>query len=190
VDYSSVPQIGLLAAMAIGLAASAPGVWVFGEEKLIYYRESASGHSRSAYYFGKVLSTLPRIALSVLHYAVFMGILATPRMSFAQMYGANIMYFYSIYGLASVISMIVKREDGPLLSVLASLIVGVLGGVAPPLPKVKTWHTKRFWRMSPGVWFTEAYFSQNLLPEKHLYVLDFASATVGFTLGQYGTDIL
>lgn len=189
VDYSSVPQIGLLSAMAIGLAASAPGVWVFGEEKLVYYRESAAGHSRSAYYVGKVLSTLPRIALSALHYTAFMGILATPLMSFSQMYAANVGYFYAIYGGASIVSMVVKREDGPLLAVLASLILGILGGVAPPLSKVKSWHMQWFWRLSPGVWFTEAYFSQNLLPLKHLYLLDLASETIGFTIGQYALDI-
>ena len=190
VDYSSVPELGLLSAMAIGLAASAPGVWVFGEEKLIYYRESASGHSRSAYYLGKVISTLPRIAVSSLHYTVLLELLATPPMSFGQMYGANCIYFYAIYGGASVVSMIVKREDGPLLAVLASLVIGVLGGVAPPMSKVKTWHMEWFWRLSPGVWLTEAYFSQNLLPSKHLYVLEAASESVGLTLGQYRKDIL
>lgn len=190
VDYNSIPQLGLLSAMAIGLAGSAPGVWVFGEEKMIFYRESASGHSRSAYYLGKVISTIPRIGLSALHYTVFVGLLATPLMSFSQMYAANLMYFYTIYGGASIVSMVVKREDGPLLAVLASLVIGVLGGVSPPLSKVKSWHMEWFWRISPSVWFTEAYFSQNLLPLDHLYVLDAASSSIGFTLGRYTLDIL
>lgn len=140
VDYMSTPQIGLLGAMAIGLAASAPGFWVYGEEKLMYWRETASGHSRSAYYVGKLLSTVLRMALSSLHFTVFLGILATPLISFQAMFAANLMYFWCIYGLASVISMVVKREDGPLLAVLASLFIGVLGGVSPPLSKVKEWH--------------------------------------------------
>jgi len=84
VNYAATPQIGLLGAMAIGLAASAPGFWVFGEEKLMYYRETASGHSRSAYYVGKLLSTLVRIGLSSLHFTVFLGILATPLISFSM----------------------------------------------------------------------------------------------------------
>lgn len=118
-----------------------------------------------------------------------MGILATPLMSFTDMYVANLGYFYAVYGFSSVISMLVKREDGPLLAVLLSLIIGILGGVAPPLSKVKSWGLEWLWRMSPGVWFTEAYFSQNLLPLKHLYVLELASKVVGFTLGQYGKDV-
>ena len=175
VDYQSTPQIGLLGAMAIGLAASAPGFWVFGEEKQMYYRETASGHSRSAYYIGKLLSTLLRIALSSLHFTVFLGILATPLIAFEMMYLANLLYFWCIYGLASVVSMVVKREDGPLIAVLASLVIGVLGGVAPPLSTVKSWNMEWFWRLSPGVWFTEAYWTQNLMPLEFLYVVDLAS---------------
>lgn len=189
VDYQSVSQMGLLGGMAIGLAASAPAVKVFGEEKLIFNREASSGHSMSAYYVGKTLSVLPRLCLSSLHFSVFMGILATPLMSFSQMFAANLLYFYCVYGLASCVGMVVKREDGPLLAVMASLIIGVLGGVAPPLSKVKAWHLEGLWRMSPGVWFTEAYVSQNVLPLGYLYMLDVASTQTGFTFGKYSRDM-
>lgn len=189
VDYQGTPQLGLLGGMAIGLAASAPGFWVFGEEKLIYWRETASGHSRSAYYVGKLLSTLPRIALSSLHFTIFLSILATPLITFTEMYALNLMYFWCIYGLASCVAMVVKRENGPLLAVLASLIIGVLGGVAPPLSTVKSWQMEWFWRLSPGVWFTEAYFSQNTLPLAYLYDVNVAATSVGYTLDQYGLDV-
>ncbi|KAK3116056.1 hypothetical protein LTR53_004004 [Teratosphaeriaceae sp. CCFEE 6253] len=189
VDYMSTPQIGLLGGMAVGLAASAPGFWVFGEEKAMFYRETASGHSRSAYYVGKLLSTLVRIALSSLHFTVFLGVLATPLISFPRMYAANAMYFWCIYGLASIVSMLVKREDGPLLAVLASLVIGVLGGVAPPLSKVHSWHLEWLWRLSPGVWFTEAYVTENWAPMGYLYRVDWAAQAVGFRLGQFGLDV-
>ena len=189
VDYSSTPQLGLLGGLAIGLAASAPGFWVFGEEKQMYYRETASGHSRSAYYVGKLLSTLLRIALSAFHFTVFLSVLATPLFAFQWMYIVNLLYFWCVYGLASIVSMIVKREDGPLIAVLGSLVIGILGGVAPPLSTVKDWGLEWLWRASPGVWLTEAYFSENLTPLGYLYELDLAAEVVGFTLGQYGLDI-
>lgn len=189
VDYQSTPQLGLLAALAIGLAASAPGFWVFGEEKQIYYRETASGHSRSAYYVGKLLSTLLRIGLSSLHFTVFLGILAVPLISFQMMYLANLLYFWCVYGLASMVSMVVKRENGPLIAVLCSLILGILGGVAPPLSTVKTWNMEWFWRLSPGVWYTEGYFTKNLLPLEYLYEIDLAAESVGYTLDQFALDM-
>ncbi|KAF2648433.1 ABC transporter-like protein [Lophiostoma macrostomum CBS 122681] len=189
VDYSSVPQMALLGAMAIGLAASAPAVKVFGEEKLIFNREAAAGHSMSAYYVGKIVSVLPRIALSSLHFTVFMGVLSTPLMEFQQMFAANLLYFYVVYGLASCVGMLVKREDGPLLAVILSLIISVFGGVAPPLSKVMEWNMEWLWRSSPGVWFAEAYVSQNWLPLDYLYMLDQASRATGFRLGRYALDM-
>ncbi|KAF1952088.1 hypothetical protein CC80DRAFT_423394 [Byssothecium circinans] len=189
VDYQSVPQVGLLGGMAIGLAASAPAVRVFGEEKLIFNREAASGHSMSAYYVGKMVSVLPRLFFSSLHYGVFMGILATPLMAWTDMFVAIMLYFFCVYGLASCVGMVVKREDGPLLAVMASLIIGILGGVAPPLSKVATWKLAWLWRMSPGVWFTEAFVSQCLLPLDYLYILEAASRGTGFTLGQFTLDM-
>lgn len=189
VDYKSAPQLGLLSAMAIGLASSAPAVWVFGEEVLMFQRESSSGHSKSAYYIGKVLSTFPRITLAALHYTVMIGVLATPLISFQDMYAANLLYFYAIYGLSSVVSMLVKREDGPLLAVLLSLILGVLGGVAPPLSKVKEWHMEWFWRLSPGVWFTEAYWTKMVSPMGYLWDVKLATQTIGFNLGDFGKDL-
>lgn len=189
VDYQGIPQLGLLGGMAIGLAASAPGFWVFGEEKLIYWRETASGHSRSAYYIGKVFSTLPRIALSSLHFTIFLSVLATPLISFTDMYAANLLYFWCVYGLASCVAMVVKRENGPLLAVLASLIIGVLSGVAPSLRQVKVWHLEWLWRLSPGTWFTEAYFSKNILPLSYLYNVGPAAEATGYTLDQYTLDM-
>ncbi|KAK3208669.1 hypothetical protein GRF29_77g1505289 [Pseudopithomyces chartarum] len=188
-NYVSAPQLGLLGAMAIGLAASAPAVKVFGEEKLIFNREASSGHSMSAYYVGKMVSVLPRLFIANLHFSVFMGILATPLMSWIDMFIANLLYFFCVYGLASCVGMLVKREDGPLLAVMCSLIIGILGGVAPPLSKVKDWHVEVLWRMSPGVWFTESYFSQNLLPLDYLYTLNYAETATGFNLGKFGLDM-
>ena len=189
VNYTSAPQLGLLGAMAIGLAASAPAVKVFGEEKLIFNREASSGHSMSAYYVGKMVSVLPRLFIASLHFSVFMGILATPLMSWVEMFIANLLYFFCVYGLASCVGMLVKREDGPLLAVMCSLIIGILGGVAPPLSKIKEWNIEFLWRMSPGVWFTEAYFSQCLLPLDYLYELELAEQVTGFTLGKYSLDM-
>ncbi|CAI6327815.1 unnamed protein product [Periconia digitata] len=189
VDYQSVPQVGLLGGMAVGLAASAPAVRVFGEEKMIFNREAAAGHSMSAYYVGKMVSVLPRLFLSSLHYSVFMGILATPIMAWTDMFIAILLYFFCVYGLASCVGMVVKREDGPLLAVMASLIIGILGGVAPPLSKVATWKLEWLWRMSPGVWFTEAFVSQCLLPLDYLYFLKAASEATGFKLGQFSLDM-
>ncbi|KEF51934.1 uncharacterized protein A1O9_11924 [Exophiala aquamarina CBS 119918] len=189
VDYQSAIQIGLLGGLAIGLAASAAGVKVFGDEKQIYWREAAAGHNRYAYYIGKVLSTLIRMTLSCLHFSVFLGVLATPLMSFPTIFASNLLYFYCIYGFSSCISMATRREDGPLLAVMGSLVLGILGGAAPPLSKVKTWHMEWLWRMSPGTWFTEIWFTQNVEPLDYLYITELAADATGFSFHHVALDM-
>jgi ABC-type multidrug transport system ATPase subunit len=190
IDYASVPQMALLVGLAIGLTASAPGVKIFGEEKLVYWREAAAGHNRFAYYIGKVISTIPRMLLANFHFSTFFLLLATPRIVWSAAFAVNLLYFYCIYGLASVISMITRREDGPLLAVMMSLVVGVLNGMSPTLTKVRTWHMVWLWRTSPGTWLAEAYFTENITPLRYLYQVDLAKNGVGYLFWYYTDDCL
>lgn len=88
-------------------------------------------------------------------------------MPFTTLYAANLLYFYctlpclfqrlglitasGIYGLACGVSMITRREDGPLLAMIVSLIIGVFDGYGPPLSTIKSWHLEWLWRICPGV---------------------------------------
>ncbi|KAL8949179.1 MAG: hypothetical protein Q9222_004692 [Ikaeria aurantiellina] len=188
IDYSSVPQMALLVGIAIGLIASSPGVKIFGEEKLVYWREASSGHNRFAYYLGKVASTAPRMVVACLHFTATFMVLSTPRIDWGSAFLANLLYFYAIYGLASILSMCTRREDGPLLAVMASLIVGVLNGMSPNLKVVSGWHMSWFWRALPGTWLAEAYFEKNVGPLGYLYGIEDASNGVGYRLGKFGWD--
>jgi hypothetical protein len=205
-NYTLVPELALLNSLAIGLAAAAPGVKTFGEEsksstpfhtlerahdqlETMYWREAASGHSRSAYFVGKIISTLFRIGLSSLHFTVFYALLATPIMPFGQLYLAHLLYFYCIYGLACMVSMVVSRQDGPLLAMIVSLIIGIFGGYGPTLATVKSWHLEWIWRMCPGTWFSEAYFHAHTTPFAYLWDVEAAATWTGYTLDRLGLDL-
>lgn len=56
-----------------------------------------------------------------------------------------------IYGLAFCVSMITRRENGPLLATLLSFILSVFSGYGPPLATIQSWHLEWFWRACPGV---------------------------------------
>ena len=189
-NYYSVPQMALLVGLSIGLISASPGVKVFGEEKLVYWREAASGHNKFAYYVGKVISVVPRILFAALHFTVFFMLLATPIISWQDSFVANLLYFYTIYGFASVVSMLCRREDGPLLAVLAGLIVGFLNGMNPSLRQVFTWKMGWLWFLSPGTWLAEAYFTQNITPLGYLYNIQDASDAAGYTLNRFPFDML
>ncbi|KFA46153.1 hypothetical protein S40293_03813 [Stachybotrys chartarum IBT 40293] len=181
-DFRSAPEMALLVAIAIGLVSGAPGVKVFSEEMLLHRRESEAGHSRIAYFVAKVLSVVPRMALACLHFTTPLLLLSTPIVRWEIALLANLLYFYCIYGLANVVSMIVRREDAPLFATMLSLIVGILSGSAPPLAQVRDWHMEWLWRASPGTWLAEVYFGQLVNPFTYLYNTELAAEATGFHL--------
>ncbi|KAM0276451.1 hypothetical protein ACHAQH_006756 [Verticillium albo-atrum] len=181
-DFASPAQLALLQAIGIGLICGAPGVKTFSEEVILHRREAEAGHSRLAYFLAKTVSVLPRMLLSCLHFTTLVHILSQPIVTWTLAYCMNLLYFYCIYGLASAISMIVRREDAPLISTMVSFIVGLLSGASPALSQVKSWHMEWLWRASPGTWFAEVYFGQLAGPFKYLYDIDMAAKATGYNL--------
>ncbi|PNH48022.1 hypothetical protein VD0004_g343 [Verticillium dahliae] len=191
-DFASPAQLALLQAIGIGLICGAPGVKIFSEEVILHRREAEAGHSRLAYFLAKTVSVMPRMILSCLHFTTLVHILSRPIISWTLAYCMNLLYFYCIYGLASVVSMVVRREDAPLISTMVSFIVGLLSGASPALSQVKTWHMEWLWRASPGTWFAEVYFGQLAGPFQYLYDIDMAAKFTGYNLGtlQVGALVL
>lgn len=189
-DFRSAPELALLMAIAIGLVAGPPGVKSFSEETLLHRREAEAGHSRLAYFLAKIISVLPRMTLGCLHFTTLVLLLSVPIIDWGLAFLVNLMYFYCIYGLASCVSMVVRREDAPLFATMISLIVGILSGAAPPLAQVKEWHIEWLWRASPGVWLAELYFGQLVAPFEYLFNVEAASKVTGFHLDWKWMNIL
>jgi ABC-type multidrug transport system ATPase subunit len=189
-DFQSAPEVSLLVSIAIGLVAGAPGVRTFSEERLLYRREAEAGHSRIAYFIAKVLSVIPRMALTCLHFTAPLFLLMAPVMPWWIAYVANFLYFYCIYGLASCVSMVVSREDAPLFSTMISLITGILGGCAPSMERVKEWNVEWLWRLSPATWMAELHIGQLLLPVGKLFDIDMGAERMGFELEHLGIDMV
>ncbi|KAF4454510.1 hypothetical protein F53441_3014 [Fusarium austroafricanum] len=189
IDFISAPQFALLIAIAVGLVAAAPGVKLFSEEMLLYKREAEAGHSRLAYFLAKVISVLPRMALGCMHFTVPLFLLSVPIINWGLAFLTNLLYFYCIYGLASIVSMVVRREDAPLFATMIALITGILSGSAPRLASVKGWHMEWLWRASPATWLAELYFGQLVAPFAYLYQVDIASRETGYNLDRKWLNI-
>lgn len=120
-------------------------------QQLLFHRESHSGHSESAYLLAKVLTSTLRAIISAMHFTTCYIVLATPAVPFGNLFGLNVLYFYCIYGLGSIVAGLTKRENGPLVCLLLAIIVGMFGGYAPRLGKAKEWHLEWLWYICPGV---------------------------------------
>ncbi|KAI0009176.1 hypothetical protein F4779DRAFT_385925 [Xylariaceae sp. FL0662B] len=188
-DFKSAPELALLTAIAIGLVSGAPGVKVFSEEMILYRREAEAGHSRLAYFLAKNVSVLPRILFTCLHFTSLLLVLSVPIIAWEMAFCVNLAYFFCIYGLASCVSMVIRREDAPLFATMISLIAGILSGAAPPLSKVMEWNMEWLWRASPATWLAELYFGRLVEPFRYLYDVELASALTGYHLDRQWRNI-
>lgn len=149
---------------------------------LLHRREAEAGHSRIAYFLAKILAVLPRMTLACFHFTTLVLVLSTPIIPWGIAFLTNLAYFWCIYGLASIVSMLAKRENAPLLATMSSLVLGILCGAAPTLAQVSKWRLVWLWRCSPGVWFTELWFGQLISPLGGVYQTELAEMATGLGL--------
>ncbi|KAJ3085836.1 hypothetical protein HK102_013788 [Quaeritorhiza haematococci] len=185
-----VPLYGLLIGITVALAGAPAGVKVFSEEKPVYWRETAAGHSPSAYYVGKIFSSFYRLTLSALHFAAIYQFLATPvAPHFPTMFAIVLLKFFGTYGLSAIVSMIVARENASLLSVVFCLFAAVFCGYGPDLLEANEWGLIFIWEMSFNKWGTEALFSEAVSSYKHVYDMTIAANAFGYTLDRTPMDL-
>ncbi|KAJ3109362.1 hypothetical protein HK100_003303, partial [Physocladia obscura] len=125
--------VNMINGIVIALVAAPPGVKVFGEEMAVYYREAAAGHDKLAYFIGKNLSIVYRIALASAHFVAVYYLMAHPPIYLGVQYVAVLLNFFGIYGMSMIVSMFIRRENAPLMAVTVGMIFGVLCGFAPSI---------------------------------------------------------
>ena len=114
--------------MAVGLAAAPTGVATFGMELVVYWREASVGHNKAAYFLGKFVSNFYRILLGALHFCGFYLVLAETLLTSGQLYSIVALFFFAVYGISCIVSMVLPIETAYLLAVVVALLVPVFGG--------------------------------------------------------------
>ena len=184
-----LPLLGLLVGMAVGLAGGPAGVKIFGEEKVVYWREAAAGHSRFAYYVGKSMSVVYRFVAAALHFTALFYFLAQPIIAFERAFGIILIEFYCVYGLAAIVSMLVRRENASLLAVVVCLFSATFNGFGPSLVQAKEWGVPFFWDLWYARWGSEALFTEEAMPRALIYNTTAAADLYGYTLDRFGFDM-
>ncbi|KAJ3158449.1 hypothetical protein HDU86_002918 [Geranomyces michiganensis] len=189
-DQSYPPALlGLLIGIIVALAAGPAGVKIFSEEKVVYWREAAAGHSPLAYYLGKTIASFPRLLLSALHFAAIFAFISTPLMDFSAVYAITLLIFWGVYGLATIVSMLVRRENASLLAVVCALFAAIFCGYGPTLTNAKQWGLIFIWELSFNKWAAEALYSQYMSTFSHIYDVQGSADFYGFTLNQEARDM-
>ncbi|KAJ3247171.1 hypothetical protein HDU78_004978 [Chytriomyces hyalinus] len=181
---------GTLIGVAVAVAGCPAGVRLFGEEKLIYWREAASGHNSLAYYLGKNISVLYRVALAALHFTGVYVLFSKPTFSLVVQYILIFLNFLCIYGIAAVISMIMRRENASLLTVVLGLLCAIFDGFAPSLRDAREAGVEFLFAIFPNRFAAEAQYSLSLGVYSHIYDLQYATEYFGYELNKTARNMI
>ncbi|KAI9335103.1 P-loop containing nucleoside triphosphate hydrolase protein [Obelidium mucronatum] len=185
-----IGMYGMLVGIAISLASAPAGVKVFSEEKAVYLREHEAGHSISAYFIGKNLSTVYRIAISSAHFVSLYVLLAQPPIGTGTQYLLLALNFFGVYGMGQAVSMMVRRENAPLLAVTTSLISGVLCGFGPQLNDATKDGYVFILNIGVNRWMAEAQFWEWAAKYEHVFDEMILENAFGYKKGNTTRNLL
>ncbi|KAJ3232663.1 hypothetical protein HDU81_002813 [Chytriomyces hyalinus] len=181
---------GFLMGVTIGLSGAPSAVKVFGEEKTVFWREAAAGHSSLAYYLAKNIATIFRQALTALHFTGCFLYFAKPNIDPFIMFLIVLLQFWGVYGIACIVSLIVRRENASILSVVICLVLSVLCGYGPTLTDASQHGYGFLNEISFNKWASEAFYSSCITVYRGVFDVDLMTRSWGYTLDRVGLDLV
>lgn len=167
-----MPQC-VFSCLCMGVSASIASLRMFGSDRLIYWRESLTGVSQTAYFFSLITIELHRVFVYPAIFIMCYLPLAKPHTDASTIYGV----FVSVYFFASGFGMLFSVICRPLIALMvASMLLlimgGFLSGVNPPLsdmsPFLSTLSNLSFTRWSSeALGSAEASFVSPFIPSSN-----------------------
>ncbi|KAJ3354135.1 hypothetical protein HDU83_005741 [Entophlyctis luteolus] len=181
--------IGMINGIVIALVAAPPGVKIFGEEMAVYYREAAAGHNKLAYFIGKNFSIIYRIALTSAHFTAVYYLMAHPPIYLGYQYISLFLNFFGVYGMAMIVSMLIRRENAPLMAVTVGMIFGVLCGFAPTIIDATQQGYVFLFDIGMNRWSAETLFSLWIERYSEVYDVSIPNKAFGYELGRTARNL-
>jgi hypothetical protein len=175
--------------MALGVAGAPAAVRTFGEERDVFLREAARGHSALAYFSAKNISALYRMALAALHFAATFTMFAMPAAQFHQVLLASTLNLFGVYGMGTLVSMLLSRENAALVGVVVALILSCMCGFGPNLNLGRDWGLIIVQDLSYTRWMAEFWIHAETLAYRHLFMVkEVTAAAWGYELDRPVVD--
>ncbi|KAJ1557838.1 hypothetical protein HK096_005070 [Nowakowskiella sp. JEL0078] len=186
------------AGMFVAIGAMFAGINIssgtFGKEKVVYWRERATGLKSLPYFLAKLIVDIPRVILAAGMYSVALTLFFPYRQIFILLYVSVLLVYINAFAIGYTISIVFENAIVPLLGTGLSLLWAlVLSGVIPELSTVTDATMVWLWNISGPRWFVESFWVSEM--SRRPWV-DFTSKADGevvrytYVKGHYSNDAL
>jgi ABC-type multidrug transport system ATPase subunit len=133
-DYSSIPVTGQSGLILFAIISAASYLYVFGDERLVFTRESQTGFSLPAYWISKNLVNLIDVILIAVFFFTFYFIITQPDYYYRQGVTVYILLAWYTSAVSHFFSVTLSQANALLLAVLVPAIeIALLSGTKPLL---------------------------------------------------------
>ncbi|KAI8897471.1 hypothetical protein BC833DRAFT_593660 [Globomyces pollinis-pini] len=135
--FDNIKQAGMFICLGAFFAGISVGTNTFGREKVVFWRDSASGMSAIPYYIAKVTMDIPRIVLGSSMYSMACILVFPYRQNFWNIFLLVVMLYMNAFAIGYWISIVFNQSSAALVGTGMSLLFSVgLSGVVPDLDEV------------------------------------------------------
>jgi len=140
VEFSDLTKFLTFSAMALGLTVSIASLRVFGDERVVFWRESAPGSGMNldmfAYFMAKNIVELPRLGFLTFFFVLSFYPLVTPNIEWYFFFGYSCAASFACSGLAYFASIALSPLKAQLLVVIYVLVAVMFSGLATRLKQL------------------------------------------------------
>jgi ABC-2 type transporter len=135
IDY--LREAGLFLSLGTLFSGISAGLITFGRERVVFWRDTASGMNTLPYYVAKNLVDIPRIVLGATSFTLSFIVFYRFRQDFFSLYALILVMYFVAFGMGYWISIIVPPQKSNIVAVAFALLWAlVLSGVFPSLDKI------------------------------------------------------
>ena len=137
--YSSIPTSAQSGLILFAIISSASFLYVFGNERLVFTRESQSGFSITAYWIAKNMVNLIDIVVVTIFFYTFYYISTEPTYYYFDGFSVYLLLAWFTSAVSHFFSVTLSPASALLLAVLVPAIwISMFGGIKPAFPDMNT----------------------------------------------------
>eukprot|EP01114_Cavostelium_apophysatum_P015588 TRINITY_DN4279_c0_g1_i1.p1 TRINITY_DN4279_c0_g1~~TRINITY_DN4279_c0_g1_i1.p1 ORF type:complete len:767 (-),score=153.56 TRINITY_DN4279_c0_g1_i1:58-2358(-) len=186
-SVDEIPRMGIYLVMSFGIVSSTIALRTFLNERLVFWREAASGSNRLAYFLAKNLADIEPMVVNTWMFTAAFYFVAAPSGNFGDYFVTLFLYAFCLYAIGYICTWIPPQPA--LLAVIVSLVSGLGTGATSSVQDMGFSGTILWAR-----WFGEAIYITEVRqdyidPSYHEYMALWADRSIGYKLDNFGHDL-
>ncbi|KNE55335.1 hypothetical protein AMAG_01237 [Allomyces macrogynus ATCC 38327] len=132
-----IREVGIFMSLGVLFAGISVGTQTFGNELVVFWRDSASGMPTLPYFLGKLVSDIPRIIVAAIMFSLSMVLFWPYRSNFSAIFVIILLLYFVAFAMGYFLSTIFSRQSVGLIGTGFALAWAlVFSGVTPQLDDV------------------------------------------------------